>query len=51
MFPRWRTLEAVARYLPARRRAALAATEAKQHMWEEFREAMDKDLQSGPRCF
>ena len=39
------TPEAVARYPQARRTAASAVTEAKQQVWEEFGEAMEKDFQ------
>ena len=45
------TPEAVARYRQARRTAASAVTEAKQRVWEEFGEAMEKDFRSAPKHF
>ena len=42
---------AVARYRQARRAAASAVREAKQWVWEKFREAMEKDFRSAPRHF
>ena len=40
------TPEAVARYQQAQKTAASAVTEVKQRVWEEFGEAMEKDLAS-----
>ena len=45
------TPEAVARYRQARRTAASAVTEAKQRVWEEFGEAIEKDFQLAPKRF
>ena len=45
------TPEAVARYRQARRTAALVVTEAKQRVWEEFGETMEKDFQLAPKHF
>ena len=45
------TPEAVARYRQARRTAASAVTEAKQRVWEEFGEAMEKDFWLAPKRF
>ena len=45
------TPEAVARYQQARRTAASTMTEAKQRVWEEFGEAMEKDFRSAPKHF
>ncbi|XP_068166163.1 sialate:O-sulfotransferase 2-like [Antennarius striatus] len=45
------TPEAVARYRRAKRTAASAVMEAKQRVWEEFREAMEKDYRTAPKLF
>ena len=45
------TPEAVARYRQARRTAASAVTEAKQRVWEEFGDVMEKDFRSAPKRF
>lgn len=45
------TPEAVARYWLAQRAVASAVTEAKQQVWGEFREAMEKDYRSAPKRF
>ena len=45
------TPEAVARYRLARRTAASAVTEAKQWVWEEFGQAMEKDFRLAPKHF
>ncbi len=44
-------VEEVIRYRWDWRVVASATTEAKQLVWELFREAMEKDFQSAPRCF
>ena len=46
-----RTPDAVAGYRRARRAAAAAVSEAKQRVWEKFREAMEKEFLSAPKCF
>ena len=46
-----RTPETVAVYQQTRRAATSAVKEAKQRVWEEFGEAMEKDFWSAPRCF
>ena len=45
------TPEAVARYRQARRAAAVAVSEAKQRVWEEFGESMEKDFRAAPKLF
>ena len=45
------TPEAVAGYRQARRAAAAAVTEAKQRVWEEFGESMEKDFRAAPKLF
>ncbi len=43
--------EAADRYQEARRAAASVVAEAKTWVWEEFREAMEKDFQLASRKF
>ena len=45
------TPEAVAGYRQARRAAASAVAKAKQRVWEEFGETMEKDFRTAPKCF
>ena len=45
------TPEAVERYRKARRAAASAVAEAKQRVWEKFREDMEKDFRTAPKLF
>ena len=45
------TPEAVLGYRGARRAAAAAVAEAKQRVWEEFGEAMEKEFRVAPKCF
>ena len=47
----WRTPDAVVGYRQAQRAAAAAVWEAEQLVWEKFREAMEKDFRSAPKCF
>ena len=45
------TLEAADRYCQAKRAAALAVSDAKTSVWEEFGEAMENNFQLAPQRF